>query len=469
MQTFVYALLLATQAAAATVSPSPAPSISEDTAWWWREYSTGVRTIPIGNGRSLELFCQGKGSPTVILESGLGGKMSAWRKVQPALARRYRVCTYSRAGIGGSSVGPMPRDAVAIVTDLEKLVRRAQLRPPYILVGHSLGGFTTRLFARRNLRRTAGLVLVDPAAEGLFEGWAPIAPVDIYRGHLDLLQRCLAQADAPECKRWPLTPSLDDAPPALRDQLLARRPAEWRTMVSELESFDPGGRDEAQIRAAGTALEAIPLIVLTADWVPPLQELSPAQRRALLDEVIARHKAIAGHSRRGVQKFISGTSHDIHLDKPEAVIEAVEQVASMAACPATAISDFGNSGLEAERVREAERERLRALVSADMAVARTLHADDFQVVSPLGLTASRDQYLGYVANGTVDYLRWEPGPITVRLNGPMAAIRYKSTVDMIARGERRPIREAWNTGLYEHRDGRWQIVWFHATEIASGR
>ena len=151
------------------------------------------------------------------------------------------------------------------------------------------------------------------------------------------------------------------------------------------------------------------------------------------------------------------------------MIEAVEQVASMAACPATAISDFGNSGLEAERVREAERERLRALVSADMAVARTLHADDFQVVSPLGLTASRDQYLGYVANGTVDYLRWEPGPITVRLNGPMAAIRYKSTVDMIARGERRPIREAWNTGLYEHRDGRWQIVWFHATEIASGR
>lgn len=332
MQIIAYALLLATQAAAETAPPKPATTVSADNAQWWHEYSTGVRTTPIGSGRSLELLCQGKGSPTIILESGLGGRMFAWRKVQPVLARRYRVCAYSRAGIGGSSVGPMPRDAVAIVADLEKLVRRAKLRPPYILVGHSLGGFTTRLFVRRNLRRTAGLVLVDPAAEGLFEGWAARAThrVDLYRGHLDLLQRCSAQADAPDCKRWPLTPSLDDAPPVLRDQLAVRPPAEWRTMVSELESFAPGGRDEAQIRAAGTDLEAAPLIVLTADWVPLEEELTQAQRRAALDEMIATHKAVAGHSRRGIHKFIAGTSHDIQLDKPEAVIEAVEQVASMA-------------------------------------------------------------------------------------------------------------------------------------------
>ena len=469
MQTFAYALLLATQAAAATAPPKPAPSISEDTARWWREYPAGVRTIKIGNGRSLELFCQGNGSPTIILESGLGGKMFAWRRVQPVLARRYRVCAYNRAGIGGSSVGPAPRDAVAIVSDLEKLLRRAQLRPPYILVGHSLGGFTVRLFARRNLRRTAGLVLVDPAAEGMLKRWAAIARVDVYRGHLDLLQRCSAQADAHDCKRWPLTPSLDDAPPALRDPLLGRRPAEWRSMVSELESFAPGGRDEAQIRAAGTDLEAVPLIVLTADWVPPLPELSPAQRRALLDEMMATHQTVARHSRRGVHKFVPAASHDIQLDKPDAVVEAVEQVASVVATPATAAPDFGNTEFEVERVRQAEQERLRALIAADMAVARRLHADDFQVVNPLGLTASREQYLGYVANGTVDYLRWEPGPIMVRQNGRMAAIRYKSTVDMITRGERRPTREAWNTGLYEHRDGRWQIVWFQATELATAR
>ena len=329
MQTFAYALLLATQATAATPPPRPAPSISEDTARWWREYPTGVRTTPIRSGRSLELFCQGKGSPTIILESGLGARMFAWRKVQPVLARRYRVCAYNRAGIGGSSVGPTPRDAVVIVSDLEKLVRRAKLKPPYILVGHSLGGFTMRLFARRNLHRTTGIVLVDPAAEGLLERWEAIATdrVGPYRRLLGRFQRCTAQTDGPDCK----PPPPDDAPPALHDQWVVRRPAEWyRTMVSELQPFGPGGRNAAQIRAAGTDLEAIPLIVLTADWVPLQEELPQAQRQAALDEVIPRHKAIAGHSRRGIQKFITGTSHDIQLDKPEAVIEAVEQVASMA-------------------------------------------------------------------------------------------------------------------------------------------
>ena len=328
MQALTYALLLAAQATAATAPPRPAPGISADAALWWSQYPTGVRTIPIGSGRSLELFCQGKGSPTIILESGLGGRMYAWRKVQPALARRYRVCAYSRAGIRGSSVGPTPRDTVAIVSDLEKLVRRAQLRPPYILVGHSLGGFTMRLFARRNLRRTAGVVLVDPAAEGLFEGWAALATyrVDPYRRLLDRLRRCSGRAGGPDCK-----PSLpDDVPPTLLDHWVVRGPAEWRTMLSELESFAPGGRDEVQIRAAGTNLEATPLIVLTADWVPLQEELQKAQRQAALNEMIARHKAIAGHSRRGIQKFIAGTSHNIQVDKPEAVIEAVEQIASMA-------------------------------------------------------------------------------------------------------------------------------------------
>jgi pimeloyl-ACP methyl ester carboxylesterase len=255
--------------------------------------------------------------------------MFAWRKVQPVLARRYRVCAYNRAGIDGSSFGPTPRDAVAIVSDLEKLVRQAQLNPPYILVGHSLGGLTMRLFARRNSQHTAGIVLVDPAVEGQLERWAAIATgrLDPYRRLLDLFQRCLTQTDTPDCK----PPSLNDAPPALHDQLVVRRPADWyRTMVSEAEPLGPAGINAAQIRVAGTDLEAIPLIVLTADWAPLQEELPQVQRRALLDVTIARHKAVARHSRRGVQKFITGTSHDIQLDKPEAVIEAVEEVASMA-------------------------------------------------------------------------------------------------------------------------------------------
>ena len=121
---------------------------------------------------------------------------------------------------------------------------------------------------------------------------------------------------------------------------------------------------------------------------------------------------------------------------------------------------------DAEAVRAAERSRLRALVDADMAAATPLHAADFQVINPLGLTASRDQYLQYVGSGTVDYLSWDPEEIDVRQRGRMAAIRYRSRVEMIVRGQRLAPTQAWNTGLYERRDGRWQLVWFQVTEIA---
>lgn len=328
MQTIFYSIFLATQAPSAAIPPAPATAISADTDRWWSEYATEVRDIPIGEGKSLRLFCEGKGSPTVILESGAGARMVAWRKVQPVLARRYRVCAYNRAGIDGSPLGPMPRDAMAIVTDLEKLVTQARLRPPYILVGHSLGGLTMRLFARRNLDRTAGIVLVDPSPDDAFKAQASIDPgfLDASRMEVDRQKQCAAHADSSECK----LAMPDDTPPSLRDQMIARRPAEkYLTTASEMESLGPGGRSSAQLKAAGVDLEAIPLVVLTSDWVFREGEIPETQRQALFDAKILMHKSIAGHSRRGVQKLVVGSSHGIQLDRPEAVIEAVDQVASM--------------------------------------------------------------------------------------------------------------------------------------------
>lgn len=116
-------------------------------------------------------------------------------------------------------------------------------------------------------------------------------------------------------------------------------------------------------------------------------------------------------------------------------------------------------------LREAERARLRALVSADVVAARRLHADDFQLVNPLGRVASREQYLDAVAAGVTDYHVWEVDSIAVRVYGAVAALRYSSVVEITVRGERRPPVRAWNTALYERRAGRWQIVWFHVTEL----
>ena len=120
------------------------------------------RLIDIG-GYRLHLDCQGTGSPTVILEAGLGDPASSWSAVQPALSRSARVCSYDRAGLGYSDAGPLPRDPIQETGELHTLLERAAIAPPYVLVGHSYGGDLTRLYASRFPKGVVGLVLVEAA------------------------------------------------------------------------------------------------------------------------------------------------------------------------------------------------------------------------------------------------------------------------------------------------------------------
>jgi hypothetical protein len=124
-----------------------------------------------------------------------------------------------------------------------------------------------------------------------------------------------------------------------------------------------------------------------------------------------------------------------------------------------------NPEAEADVLRETERERLRALVEARMEVARRLHADDFQLINPFGGSLSKEQYLGGIASGQVDYLVWEPERIDVRLYGQAAVIRYRSQLEIVVGGQKIALRPYWHTDLYEKRNGHWQVVWSHATEI----
>lgn len=121
---------------------------------------------------------------------------------------------------------------------------------------------------------------------------------------------------------------------------------------------------------------------------------------------------------------------------------------------------------EADLIRTIERTRLKGMVDADMAVVTPLYTDDFQLINPGGGALSKEEYLGFVASGDVDYLVWEPiAEIAVRLYGlNTAIIRYQSQIDIIVFGEKDSIH-AWHTDLYEKREGQWQVVWSQATEI----
>jgi hypothetical protein len=112
-----------------------------------------------------------------------------------------------------------------------------------------------------------------------------------------------------------------------------------------------------------------------------------------------------------------------------------------------------------------ERDRLRALVEADMDRAAQLHADDFQLITPSGRALTKEQYLEAVRTRDIAYALWEAGEIVVRSHGDVAVIRYPAEIAFTVDGTLTPRGRYWHTDLYERRDGRWQVVWSQATEI----
>ena len=144
------------------------------------------------------------------------------------------------------------------------------------------------------------------------------------------------------------------------------------------------------------------------------------------------------------------------------VMAVVVLTLTQAGSPAFPASD---DLVEMEAIRATERERVRALVEADMAVARRLHAEDFQLVNPLGEPSSKEDYLGAIASGRLDYVVWKPEAIQVRLHGDAAVIRYQSELEVVVDGTRVPRRRHWHTDSYEKHHGQWRVVWSQATAI----
>lgn len=113
------------------------------------------------DGHAMHILCAGEGSPTVILEAGAGHFSAMWGWVQPALAQQTRVCAYDRAGYGWSAPGPEPRDADHVAAELHTLLAEVGVEPPYVIVGHSLGGIYTRVYNARYPGEVIGMVWVD--------------------------------------------------------------------------------------------------------------------------------------------------------------------------------------------------------------------------------------------------------------------------------------------------------------------
>jgi len=277
------------------------------------------RLVRLPGGRRLNLYCTGTGTPTVILEAGFAATTWSWVNVQPRIAKTNRVCSYDRAGLGFSDPGPLPRDGRAIVADLRALLRAAKLVPPYILVGHSAGAMTMRLFADPRFTNVAGLVLLDPSVEGQFDGHdaavAARVAADEHCAVLAAAQRL--PSDNPRDARCTRTPPASVSPRFARVLIAAdRRASYWRTLASEYAAI--AGSNSAALRATRASHGDLPLIVLTASQTA---QNAPGWETA--------HRVLAARSTRGVQHTLPGASHNIMRDAPDAVVAAVAEIAAV--------------------------------------------------------------------------------------------------------------------------------------------
>jgi len=256
--------------------------------------------------RRLHVHCLGIGEPTVVLESGLGGTSLEWSGVQVRMAELTRTCSYDRAGYGWSDAAYNPRTALNVVKDLEKLLGFASVRGPYVLVGHSFGGLTTRLFAARNPARTAGMVLVDSTHEALFDEFEKAGIPNLFAPRDGLFQ----------IRNFSAIPDGLPEPRRGLARSMASRARSVITLYSELRNMRLSAR---QVGGSG-ALPDVPLAVLTHDTLARA-ETEQALRTA---EIWMRMQAdLASRTSDGYLRVADESGHHIHLDRPELVIEAI--------------------------------------------------------------------------------------------------------------------------------------------------
>ena len=266
-----------------------------------KAYPPPGQLVDVG-GHRLHLNCTGTGSPTVVIEAGLGDWSTSWAgSVQPEVAKTTRVCTYDRADLGWSDAAALPSDAAQFAGELHTLLQNANVPGPYVMVGHSLGGFIVRIFAYDYASEVAGVVLVDSmnpkqVTESLSNKLALVSSLEaalarVGVGQLLMKLPAIAQSIPPGQEAY---------------YPLLFRPQTFQTTANEYREL-PASATEA---AAVTSFGDLPLIVLTAElnnnpgwpeWQNELLQLSSNSQHLIAEN----------------------SGHSIQVDEPDAAVSAI--------------------------------------------------------------------------------------------------------------------------------------------------
>lgn len=280
-----------------------------------RAYPAPGELVDVG-GYRLHLNCVGTGSPTVVIEAGLGDWSATWSSwVQPAVAESTRVCTYDRAGAGWSDAGPLPRTADTFARELHTLLQNARAPGPFVLVGHSSGGLTVRLFAHAYPADVAGIVLVDSMSPREAKLSASAAPPQTSTSASDLSIATLpARLGLLRLLAWPLQLKAGLAPKVADAYVaFAVTPRSVQTLLDESIGLGTGLMQAGEVTSFGTT----PLIVVSRG-----RDLDP-DWQAMQAELLLL-------SSESQQVIADKSGHNVQLDQPEsaagAIVRMVERV-----------------------------------------------------------------------------------------------------------------------------------------------
>jgi pimeloyl-ACP methyl ester carboxylesterase len=311
-----------------------------------KRYTGTGRWVEIGDCQSLYLLEKGSGAPTVIFEAGIAATNLNWYSIQENVSRFTGTASYDRTGLGWSSPCRSARTPGNIAAELHDLLRKAEIKPPYVLVGHSFGGLVMRRFALMHPAEVASVVLIDPMR---CDEWPPVNPgkqAMVDRGkrlsryavpiaHVGLARLAVTSllcrsgrvsqwmgsvaGDGPRHVLGRVSEEVGKMPREVWPSVAAHwsRPDFYNGMRSHVEAV-PDSVREMQDAAP---IPDIPVLVLTPAKSTPLSE--------------ACLRRIAVNVR---QVVVPNSAHWVHLDQPEVVIDSIRSAVEAVSGAAVAVT-----------------------------------------------------------------------------------------------------------------------------------
>ena len=297
-------------------------------------------------GYRFHLYCTGSGKQTIVLSPGGGDFSFVWYLVQQRVQTFARVCSYDRPGYAWSDPGPQPLTFRQEAYELELALKLSGEKGPYILVGHSLGGLVAETFAEGYPDETAGMVLVDAPGPDDTLGYfgklvrvrtlahRTIPPIQTMKTNPPIPISDAEREQAMKFKSHKINPPYDLLPPEIQQLQLWAQTLPPKVAVTEKDDYIP---EEFQllyeIQQFGHSLGRKPLITMigvkSQGGAPP-PGLSQEQGHALYEERLEEKRAFRQLSTNSKVIEVKDAGHAIHLEDPDAVVNAIREVMNAA-------------------------------------------------------------------------------------------------------------------------------------------